>query len=484
VVVARERPARRGLTGGFRDPVGYCGAIASQTVTETLGPPRGGAATAVRLPPGPRTPAPIQTIRMIRDPVGYLRALQAGFGDAVTIHMVGFGPTVFFTQPEAVRQIFSEHDALPIGPVANVIRDIVGEHSPTQVDGEPHRRMRRLLAPLFLAETMEGYLPVFEKATAREFESWEPGETIVLREALQRITLDQIVEITFGFDDPAERDRMAAAVDDVRAGMGLASLGDWVKRDLGPLSPWGRFLRRRRRLDRMIYEQIDDRRRTGPTGPDMLSQLLVAEEQTGERPLTREEMRDQLKSLVMGGHETVANAVSWATGLLLHNPAKIEPLLAEIDGGGSRYAEATIQEGMRLCPPIVATGRYTSEPTSIGEWQLPAGIRVWIPASLIHHDPNSYPDPLSFEPERFLGKRPDRGTWVPFGGGPHRCVGAGFARHQTRALLQGVFAFARLRPASPELERARAENVISVPAKGMRVVFEGRRDASAPAGAA
>lgn len=433
--------------------------------------------TSPRLPPGPRTPALIQTVRLIRDPDGYLRRCQDRYGDAITLRLIGFGSTVCFSDREAVRQIFSESEALPIGPVANVIRDIVGEHSPTQVDGEPHRRLRRLLAPLFMAKVVEGYLPVFARAAEREFSSWQPGETIVLREALQRVTLDQIVEIAFGFTDATDRHRMAEAVDDVRAGARLASLGTWAKRDLGPWSPWGRFLRRRRRLDEMLYEQIESRRRTGPIGDDMLSQLLVAERESDDEPFTRDELRDQLKSLVMGGHETVATAVSWATGLLLHNdPGHIERIVAEARGGGDKFTEATIQEAMRICPPIVATGRYTSEPTRIGRWLLPEGIRVWIPAGLIHHDPASYSEPEEFRPERFLGTTPSRGAWVPFGGGPHRCVGAGFARHQTRELLQSLLGSARLRPLEPELERAKAENVISVPEHGMRVVYEGPRE--------
>lgn len=427
------------------------------------------------LPPGPRSPAALQTLRLIRDPDGYLRHCKRTYGDAITLRLVGFGPTVCITDRESVRRIFSDSEALPIGPVANVIRDIVGEHSPTQVDGEPHRRLRRLLAPLFMAKVVEGYLPVFERAAAREFASWQPGETIVLRESLQRVTLDQIVEIAFGFEDPAERRRMADAVDGVRTGARLASLGSWAKKDLGPWSPWGRFLRRRRLLDDLLYEQIEERRRTGPTGTDMLSQLLVAERESGEEPFTREELRDQLKSLVMGGHETVATAVSWATGLLLHNPGHEERIIAEAEAGRGEFTEATIQEAMRIAPPIVATGRYTSEPTRVGRWLLPQGIRIWIPAGLIHHDPTSYAEPEQFRPERFLGTTPSRGSWVPFGGGPHRCVGAGFARHQTRELLQSLLTHARLRPVSESLERARAENVISVPEHGMRVVFEGPR---------
>lgn len=431
---------------------------------------------APRLPPGPRTPAAIQTVRLIRDPDGYLRKCQERYGDAITLRLIGFGSTVCFTDREAVLQIFSESEALPIGPVANVIRDIVGEHSPTQVDGEPHRRLRRLLAPLFMAKVVEGYLPVFAQAAEREFAGWRPGETIVLREALQRVTLDQIVEIAFGITDPGERSLMAAAVDDVRAGARLASLGSWAKKDLGPWSPWGRFLRRRRRLDEMLYEQIESRRRTGPIGADMLSQLLVAERDSDDEPFTRDELRDQLKSLVMGGHETVATAVSWATGLLLHNPGHTDRIIAEARSDRGEFTEATIQEAMRICPPIVATGRYTSEPTQIGRWLLPQGIRVWIPAGLIHHDPTSYSEPDEFRPERFLGTTPSRGAWVPFGGGPHRCVGAGFARHQTRELLQSLLSQTRLRPAADELERAKAENVISVPEHGMRVVYEGPRE--------
>jgi cytochrome P450 len=431
--------------------------------------------TSPRMPPGPRTPALLQTVRLIRDPDGYLRSCQERYGDAITLRLIGFGETVCFSDREAVRQIFSESEALPIGPVANVIRDIVGEHSPTQVDGDPHRRLRRLLAPLFMAKVVEGYLPVFKRAAEREFATWKPGETIVLREALQRVTLDQIVEIAFGFEDATQRHRMAEAVDDVRAGSRLASLGEWAKKDLGPWSPWGRFLRRRKRLDEMLYEQIEERRRTGPIGTDMLSQLLVAERESDDEPFTRDELRDQLKSLVMGGHETVATAVSWATGLLLHNPGHIDRIVAEARTGGTEFTEATIQEAMRIQPPIVATGRYTSEPTRIGRWLLPEGIRVWIPAGLIHHDPTSYSEPDQFRPDRFMGTTPSRGAWVPFGGGPHRCVGAGFARHQTRELLQSLLAYARLRPVAPELERAKAENVISVPEHGMRVVYEGRR---------
>lgn len=427
-----------------------------------------------RLPPGPRLPAAAQTYQLMRDPVRFLEDCQERYGQAVTIRLLGFGRTVWVIDPEAVRTMHANPEDLPGGPAANIIEEIVGPNSPTQVDGEPHQRLRRLLSPAFHKESIAHHIEAFGRATENEIATWAPGQTLALKPAMERITLDVILRAVLGLDDRERRERMADAVDRVRSQALLASLGTWVRRDLGRFSPWGRFLRHKQELDRLIYEEIDARQGSANGGYDMLSMLLRAQDSQGDY-LSRDELRDQVKALIMGGHETGATALTWAVGLLLHHPAELEWVLAEARDGGYSYTEAAFREAMRLRPPILALGRITQRPVEIGGWKLPPGIRVWAPASLIHRQPEVYEDPDSFRPERLLASAPEHGAWLPFGGGPHRCIGAGFARIETRIILQTMLGQTRLRPAAESLEPVRGEGIIAAPANGMQVVYEGPR---------
>jgi cytochrome P450 len=256
--------------------------------------------------------------------------------------------------------------------------------------------------------------------------------------------------------------------------MSLCAVGDWVRHDLGPLSPWFYFLRRRRRLDKLLYGEIASHRKAvadGTAGDDILTMLVEAETEDGSG-LTDEEIRDDLVALIVAGSETTATALAWAFDLILHRPGVRQRIVAEAAVGESEYTDAAVKEALRLRPPVIAAGRVTAKTVDLGQWRIPEGVRIWTPMSLIQRDPSAYENPNEFRPERFIEGKPPAYMWIPFGGGVRRCLGAPFALLEMRIVLQTVLSRVKLTAMSETVERTRAEGAIIVPAGGVRVRVE------------
>jgi cytochrome P450 family 135 len=286
--------------------------------------------------------------------------------------------------------------------------------------------------------------------------------------------MEVILRAVLGVSDREERAEVAKAVQDVAAMGNAAALGPAFRWDGGPLTPGGRFQRRLRRLDEIVFARIAEARER-PEGDrhDILSLLVGAAYEDGT-PLPDREIRDEVVGLVIAGQETTGTALAWAFDLILRHPPVHARVIAEAALGRSTYTDATIKEALRVRPPVIAAARVAQRDTDLGGFRVPAGTRVWTPMTLIQRDEASFPDPERFEPERFLRGKPAPMTWIPFGGGNRRCVGAGFAMLEMRVVLQTILGRAVLAPGA-QPERPRLNNVIMEPARGMRVRYDGSR---------
>jgi cytochrome P450 family 135 len=430
----------------------------------------------VALPPGPRLPAIVQTVRWARDPVGFLAACRRRYGDAFTVRFTGFGQWVYFADAETVASIFqADADAMRAGEARDMLEPVVGRRSVLILDGEEHRRERRLLLPSFQGSHVRRYGELMREVAEEDIARWPLGRPFPLRPRMQHITLEVILRAVFGLEAPgrrAELHRRLVRLLEVAAPLLLIPA---LNRDLGRLSPGGRLARARRAVDELVFEEIRLRRAdpAATEADDVLSLLLGARDEDG-RPLADEGVRDELMTLLLAGHETTATGLAWAFERLVRHPAAMDRLVAELDAGEGDYIDAVIRETLRVRPVLFDTARKVVKPTEVDGWLLPAGTFVAPALALVHLDPASHPDPEAYRPERYADGSPPPRTWVPFGGGSRSCLGAGFALFEMRVVLSAVLGRLRLRPARPEDERAKLRNLTVVPARGAEVIAEPR----------
>jgi cytochrome P450 len=408
-----------------------------------------------------------------------LEACQERYSEdgAATIDILGFGRTVWVTDPALVKEVFARDEEMPLSPAGNLVKPIFGTKSVTGLDGKPHLERRKLLLPRFHGRMVEHFEAGFVGATERVVGEWTPGASIELLPEMFKLTMDFLFEVLMGVRDRERTKALTEASEGLMAMMSLCAVGDWVRRDLGPVSPWFHFRRRRRALDRLLYEEIGAHREAvaaGTAEDDVLTMLIEAETEGGGR-LTDEEIRDDLVTLIVAGSETTATALAWTFDLVLHRPGSVARIVSEAEVGASAYTDAAIKESLRLRPPVIAAGRVTADVVELGPWRLPPNVRVWTPMSLIQRDPEVYDRPNEFIPERFLEGKPPAYMWIPFGGGVRRCLGAPFAMLEMRIVLQTVLSRMRLTPLSRTVETTRANGAIIVPSRGVRVRYDGER---------
>ncbi len=427
------------------------------------------------LPPGSRLPRSVQTVALLRRQVPWLRRQRARHGSAFTIGTLGFRSLVVLSDPELIKRTFTADpralhagEGSPLGPV-------LGPHSLLTVDEDVHLRQRKLLLPPFHGQRMRSYEALIEQEAIREIDAWPVGVPFATAPSMQRITLRAILRAVFG-----ARGAELAALEDlmpafVTEGSMLAQL-HFLQRDLGPRSPWGRFLRRREAIDRQLDEVIAQARRDPglEERADVLALLVQATAEDGS-PMTDAEIRGELVTLLAAGHETTAHALSWAVERLSRSPEPLARLVAEIDAGeGSAYRDAAIQEVLRIRPVLTFAARLVKEPFALGEWVLPVGSRVGLCAALTHDDPRLFSDPRAFRPERFLERKPETYAWIPFGGGVRRCIGAAFAHMEMDVVLRTMLARVELQPTSEPGERMAFRGVTHAPSLGGLVTVRRR----------
>jgi cytochrome P450 len=426
------------------------------------------------LPPGPRLPSLLQTIGWWNRPTVYVERLRARYGARFTMRLLGQPPSVVLSDPDDLRELFAAApDVLHPGEGARILEPIVGRNSVILLDEAPHLEQRKLLLPAFHGERMQRLTGLMGELTDRELDSWPTDEPVVLHERLQNLTMEIILRTVFGLDEGARleslRDRLTSILS---FGDSPLSLLPPAQRLLAGRGRFGRFEEDKAQVDRELSALMADRRREGGDRDDVLAMLLAAEHGDGS-PMSDEEIRDELLTALVAGHETTASSLAFAFEQLARRPEVQERLAADPDD--DRYLDATINEVLRLRPVLPnAEPRLVKQEVTIGGWTYPPGVVLIASAALVHHDPEIYPEPHAFRPERFLDTKPGTYTWIPFGGGRRRCIGASFALLEMRIVLRAAAERFTIATTGPP-QRPRRRMITITPGDGARVRL-GRRD--------
>jgi cytochrome P450 len=422
-------------------------------------------------------PAALQGLRYAAAPLNFLTRLQRRYGDIFTVRFPYFGPLVYVTRPDLVKAVFTGSPAQMHAGEANAtgLEPALGPNSVLTLDEAPHMQQRKLLLPPFHGDRIAAYADLMREATLREMESWPVSETFALRPYTQRITLAVIMRAVFGVHDEDRLARFEELIDEFGRRVNVVIALPFLRRNLGPLSPWAKFLKARRAMDEFIYEEIAMRRaesaaREGDRD-DVLSLLLEARHEDGS-PMSDEELRDELVTVLMAGHETTATGLAWAMERLLRNPDVLERLRDSLAAGEDDYLEATIKETLRTRPVIFNVTRRLTAPTTIAGYTLPAGTLVLPAIAALHYREDLFPGAERFEPERYLEGKADTYAWIPFGGGVRRCIGAAFAEYEMKVVLRTILERAELSAPDPRPEKVKLRNITMAPAKGARVRLE------------
>jgi cytochrome P450 len=430
--------------------------------------------TAV-LPPGPRLPKAIQTAGFILGGVRFLEACRRRYGDIVTLGTLFDSGFVMLFDPELVKQLFQgSNDQLHAGEANALLGPVLGERSVLLLDGAEHLRHRRLMLPTFHGAQMRSWANAMQEAADLEIDSWPVGEAFSMFASMQLLTLRVIIRVVFGYAPGPEADelqrRLRAMIEPVARPRGLL-LAQLLARfgASGERKALTQFEAQRRAVDELLYAEIARRREEPDLAErtDVFSALLLAEDELGQR-LSDREVRDELVTLLLAGHETTAVGLAWTFDLLLHSPA-IHKRASE---GDEEYLDAVVKEALRIRPVIPGVGRVVrGAPFRLGDFEIPPGIEINPSIRVIHRRADLYPEPHAFRPERFLGPNPpDTYTWIPFGGGTRRCLGASFALMEMRVVLRRVLERAALRPAERSPEEATFRGITLAPRNGVRVV--------------
>ncbi|MGG5257793.1 cytochrome P450 [Phycicoccus avicenniae] len=420
------------------------------------------------LPPGPRLPRLVQSIGMMRMRHRFVPWLHRRYGDVITVRLVPSPRTVvLFADPSAVREIFAgDPDVFHAGEANSILAPVMGEHSLLLVDGAEHRRSRALLTPAFSGRALRGYADLVTGLAKTEVGAWRPGVPFPALERMNALTLEVILRVVFGVTDETRLARLRPLVRELVEVSPLVFLGSLVPR-LRSVGMWRRAAQRTAALDALVYEEIAERRAGHDLDErtDVLTRLIRVDD-GGDR-LTDAELRDQLVTLLLAGHETTATALAWTLYEVGRDPDLRAWARDAARTGDEDRLEALVKESMRLHPVIPMVVRVLTAPTTLAGVDLPSGTTVAASILLAHSRAESHEDPAAFRPERFLGGQPAPNTWIPFGGGVRRCIGAGFSLMEAVAVLREVLVEYDVETVGTEEPRVR--NITSVPRHGARI---------------
>ncbi|HKH14404.1 MAG TPA: cytochrome P450 [Solirubrobacterales bacterium] len=444
------------------------GALAPRRQSHDRGRPHGSAAR-------PADAVCAQTAIWFGNAQWMLRQCAARFGDTFRLRILNEGTWVVLSHPDHVKQVFTgDPRVYHAGEGNQILLPVLGEHSVLLLDESTHLEQRKLLLPPFHGKRMERYGELMAQIAGAEIESWPRDEPYRLRPRMQALTLEIILRAVFGL---AEGERL------LRLRAELRRLLDMVTNPrmmifpalLGPqrLVRMKLFQRDIARMDGPIYEEIAERRRASDLAErdDILSLLLQARHEDGS-PMSDVELRDELLTLLVAGHETTATALAWAVERLIRHPEKLDRLTEETRAGETEYLDAVVTETLRLRPVISVVARRLTEPVEIGGWELPAGVTVTPSIYLVHRRPDVYPEPERFLPERFIDNPPGTYTWIPFGGGVRRCLGGAFAQFEMRVVLAELVRRLRLEPVRAEPEPVKRRAITETPRHNTEVIIK------------
>ncbi|HXD65976.1 MAG TPA: cytochrome P450 [Solirubrobacteraceae bacterium] len=437
----------------------------------------------VQLPPGPSVPKAVQMMATWTRPAASLERLRR-YGKRITVRLPFQPPFVLLWDAGDIKEVFTAPpDVLHPGEGARILEPLIGRNSVILLDEDDHLEQRRLLLPAFHGERMQRLTGLMTELAEREVASWPTDEPVALHPRLQRVTLEIILQVVFGLEEGPTLDRLRHLLTEV---LGFTESPLSVLPPLQRLLRWTpiqrRFQDQLRATDEIIFALIEERRgemeRDGDGSPrdDILAMLLAARHQD-QTPMSEQELRDELMTALVAGHETTASQLAWALERLAREPAVRARLTDELDAGESdEYLSATITEILRLRPVLPnAEPRLTKREVEIGGHRYPPGVVLMASAYLIHHDPDIYPEPHAFRPERFEGAAPGTYTWIPFGGGRRRCLGASFALQEMKVVLRATLRRYELTAASQRPEATRRRSITFSPAGGTMVVLRRRR---------
>ena len=433
------------------------------------------------LPPEPGWSPLMQTLRWSFRPLAFMRECRRRYGDAFSVRFVGFErPMVLISDPAAIRALYTE-SANGLPPGRNIVLEpILGPRSVLLLEGAEHLARRKLMLPPFHGERMRAYEETVLTAVGREIDSWPLGETFPIHARMQAITLEVILRAVFGVHEGPRLDRLRGMLATVlqETASPRAQLFGLATRRFSERGPWARFERQLREVDELMLAEIAEHRARPDLAEreDILSMLMTAEFEEGGT-MDDQELRDQLMTLLLAGHETTATGLAWTFDLLLRHPEALGRLRDSLAAGEEDYLRATISESLRLRPVVPLAGRRLAAPLRVGDLELPAGTDVTPAIWLTHTREDLYPDPFAFRPERFLEGKPDSYAWIPFGGSVRRCLGATFAEFEMRIVLREVLGRTSLRKASPAPEQTGRRNITLSPKDGTPVVLESRAPA-------
>jgi cytochrome P450 len=422
-------------------------------------------------------------------PLAYPERLRARYGKRFTTRFPGSPPFVVLSDPDEVKEVFmAPADVLHPGEGSRVLEPLVGKNSVILLDEGPHMEQRKLVLPAFHGEKMARLGGLMAEVAEREVESWPGGGSIPLQPRTQRLTLEIILRAVFGLDPGPRLDALRERLSE------LLAFGDrpislmppdpdgLLVRILERFGPFAEFVRLQQETDALLFELIHERREGSGERDDVLAMLLEARHEDGS-PMSDQELRDELMTLLVAGHETTASSLAWAFERLARQPRVLSRLVGELDTDGDAYLVATIQETLRRRPVLPnVEPRLVKTPFEVGGWMYPVGACLVPNAYLIHHDPEIYPDPYEFRPERFLDEPPGTYTWIPFGGGRRRCIGASFAMLEMQIVIRTVLTHRELQPTQDGAEHASRRNIAVRPGRGAVTALGERRTAAVAAG--
>jgi cytochrome P450 len=437
------------------------------------------------MPPAYEIPRLLQTLRFGMRPMSFNLRARRELGDVWQVGLLSrHGQFVVTSHPDHVESLFKANPAdAPSLTGESPLRPILGPNSVLTSVGEKHMRQRKLLLPPFHGEAVERYVAMIAEVAEREIDGWAVGETFALAPRMQAVTLKVIMGGIFGIEGVPESGGVGRRFyETIRRLTRISTNPLWQLvelRNLGRVEARGVLRGVLNIIDRDLHAVIAQRRAEGfgEGAHDILSLLLQARDEDGT-PLSDAELRDELLTLVLAGHETTANSLAWTFERMLRTPAAYERLREAVRSDGEdadEEVEAAIHEGMRVRPVIPMVVRMVKKRWRLGDYVIPADTPVAVSIVALHHREDVYPRPHEFRPERFLGRKPGTYTWVPFGGGIRRCLGATLAMAEQRVVLRAIAARTDLAAADPAPEPARQRNVTMIPRDGARVVVRAKR---------
>jgi cytochrome P450 len=435
----------------------------------------------VALPPEPSSNSLVQTLRWTFRPLPFMQECRERYGDSFSLRFLGFErPMVLISDPAAIKALYMEREnGLP--PGRNIVLEpILGSRSVLLLEGADHLARRRLMLPPFHGERMRSYEAVVEEIVGAEIDSWQLDREFPIHSRMQAVTLEVILRVVFGVSEGPRLERLRGMLGTVleETASPRSQLVGLATRRFGGRGPWARFEGQLKAVDELLFAEIAEHREKPDLEQreDILSMLMLAEFEDGSR-MDDKELRDQLMTLLLAGHETTATALAWTFDLLLRHGGALRRLRDSLEAGEDEYLRAVISESLRLRPVLPLAGRRLAKELSVDGLTLPAGTDVSPAIWLTHTRADLYPEPFAFRPERFLEDGPDTYAWIPFGGGIRRCLGATFAEFEMRIVLREVLTRCELHKADPAPEKTGRRNITLSPRDGTPVVVTARRPA-------